>query len=122
MKTRSAKNKGMKLQKWVCERISESLDIPFDNQDEQCEIHSRECGLSGTDVILRGEAYKKFNYDVECKNTENISLYSYIEQAKSNTKENRQWLVIHKKNQSKPIVIMDADHFFELIKSNTNKV
>ena len=121
MKTRSAKNKGMRLQKWVCEKISEALNIPFNNQDEQSEIHSRECGLSGVDIILRGDAFKNFPYDIEAKNTESVSLYKWIEQAKSNTKANREWLVVHKKNKSNPIVIMDANHFFSLIKQLKEK-
>jgi hypothetical protein len=116
IKVRSAKNKGMRFQKYVCEKISDVFGIEYDQQDDNCLIHSRECGLSGTDVILRGEIYNAFPYDIECKNTQTISVYSYIRQAEANTKEGRNWLIFHKKNHTKPIVIMDAEHFFELFK------
>jgi len=116
MKTSSCKAKGRKLQIFVCERIAKIFDIIFDNQNEQCEIHSREMGQKGTDIILRGEVYEKFHFDIECKNTEKLNLYDTIEQAKSNTKEGRNWLIVHKKNKSHPIVIMDWEAFENLIK------
>jgi hypothetical protein len=116
MNSRSAKNKGVRLQLWVCKKIANIFNIEFNNQDDQCLIHSREMGQSGVDIILRGEIYNKFKYDIECKNTEKLSLYKTIEQAKQNTKENRGWLIVHKKNFNKPVVILDSDEFFDLIK------
>jgi hypothetical protein len=89
--------KGLKLQKWVC------------------EIHSRESALPGTDVILRGSAYAKFKYDVECKNSEKINLVEAIYQAESNTEENRDWLLVHKRKALKgSIVILSWDAFKRL--------
>lgn len=118
MKTSSKKAKGRSLQHWACNKIAELYNIKFDQQNDQCPIHSRDMGQSGTDVLIRNkELYEHFIYDLECKNTETISVYSYIEQAKANTKEGRQWCVIHKKNRGKPIVIIDGDHFFELLKN-----
>lgn len=113
---RSGKAKGQKLQKLVCEKISETFGIPFDNQDDSCEIHSRESGQSGTDVILRGKAAQVFPFDVECKNTEQWNLPSAIEQAKANTKPGRDWLVVLKKNRVEPIVVLDIDTFFKMAK------
>lgn len=117
IKTRSAKNKGMRLQKWVASKICDLFSLEFDNQNDDSYVQSRTCGLSGTDIILRGFVKDKFIYDVECKNTEKINLYKNIEQAKQNTEVGREWLLVHKKNHSKPIVILDADHFFELLES-----
>jgi hypothetical protein len=116
MKPSSCKQKGRMLQKWVCERIAEIFEIDFDNQDDQCLIHSREMGQSGVDIVLRGEIYKKFKFDVECKNTEKLNLYKTIEQSKNNTEIGRDWLIVHKKNRSKPIVIMDWEAFEKLIR------
>ncbi|MCP4648720.1 MAG: hypothetical protein GY853_01390 [PVC group bacterium] len=111
---RSAKNKGARLQLWVCRKIADLLKIEFNNQDDQCEIHSREMGQSGVDVILRGFAYENFPFDIECKNTEKLSLYKAVEQAEYNTSAERDWLLFHKKNFSEPIVVMDAEVFFKL--------
>ena len=115
IKIRSAKNKGMRFQKWVCEKIAKLFNVTFNNQDEQCEIHSRECGLSGTDIVLRGEIYKKFPFDIETKNTESFNVYKAIAQAQVNTAPGRHWLLFHKKNRSLPIVILDADLFFKIL-------
>jgi len=122
MKTASKKAKGRNLQYWVCNQVANLFNITFDQQDDQCPIHSREMGQSGSDVYIRNkELYDMFPYDIECKNTENISVYSYIKQAISNTKSGRNWLVIHKKNRSAPIVILDANHFFEILKERGGK-
>lgn len=118
IKTSSCKAKGRNLQKWVCQRIADIFNIKFNNQDDQCLIHSREMGQSGTDVILRGEIYNKFPFAIECKNTEKLSLYPTIEQAKQNTKDNQDWLVVHKKNRNEPIVIMSWEAFEKLFKKS----
>ncbi len=118
MKTSSCKAKGRNLQYWVAKKIAGIFGIEFNQQDDLCPIHSREMGQSGTDVYIRDKKMASvFPYDIECKNTEKVSLYAYIEQAKANTKKDKEWLVVHKKNHSKPIVIMDAEHFFSLIRS-----
>ena len=116
IKTSSKKGKGRDLQQWTCQKIADMFDIIYDQSDDQCLIHSREMGQSGTDIILRGEVYSKFKFDIECKNTENLTLYKSIEQAKNNTEANRNWLLVHKKNYSDPIVIMDWEAFEKLFK------
>lgn len=119
---RSAKNKGMNLQKKICEKIAELFDIEFNNQDDQCEIHSRESGQTGTDIILRGNIYKSFLFDCECKSQEKPSIKRWINQAKSNTKKDRNWLLFWKcKDFRKSVVILDSDVFFDLMKKNLNK-
>jgi len=119
MKTASAKAKGRKLQYWVCCKISELFDIKFDQQDDQCPIHSREMGQSGVDVYFRNKKYyDKFPFDIECKATERFQIYKDIEQAKQNMKEGRDWLLFHRKNRSEPIVVLDAECFFKLLKRN----
>ena len=117
MTTASKKAKGRNFQYWVARKVADLFGIEFIQSDDLCPVHSREMGQKGADVFIRNkEFYTMFPYDIECKNTETISVYGYIRQAKANTKENRQWLVFHKKNKSKPIVIMDAEHFFALQK------
>jgi len=118
MKTSSCKAKGRILQKWVCQKIADIFKIEFNNQDDQCLIHSREMGQSGVDVILRGEIYKKFPFAVECKNTEKLCLYTTIEQIKNNAQIDQDWLIVHKKNRNEPVVIISWDAFEKLFKKS----
>lgn len=113
IKTSSAKAKGRSLQQWTCQQISDLLGIPW-GKDEL--IASREMGQNGTDVRLVGEAQERFPFSVECKNQERWDVLAWIKQAQSNQKEGTNWLLICKKNQTKPVVIMDAMKFFELLK------
>lgn len=107
MKSRSAKNKGARLQKMVAEAISELTGIAT-GKDEM--IASREMGQSGTDIRLIGQARKEFPFAVECKNCETWSINKWIEQAKSNEEKNMQWLLIVKCNQLQPYVIIDEEY------------
>lgn len=118
IKPRSAKNKGMEWQKEVCSIISELTNIPFEQSDDLCEIHSRESGLNGTDVILRGKARELFPFDVECKNCKSLSLHEWIRQAEMNSKENDSWLLLIKSSvlSCKKIAVMNITKFEEIIK------
>ena len=111
--TRSAKNKGARFQKIIAEYISKITGIP-NGKDEL--IQSREMGQSGVDVKLIGEAKDTFPFAVECKNCEKWSLPSWIKQAKSNIGDFKTWLLFCKKNNEDPVVVMDADKFFEMYK------
>lgn len=122
MKARSCKNKGQRLQKWVCERIADIFCFKYDQQSDTCPIHSRESGLNGTDIVIRSEELlKKFPFSVECKNQEKVRLYEYIKQAQENKKKSTEWLIVHKKNRSDPIVIMDWVVFESLIRRINDK-
>lgn len=115
----SRKAKGRNFQYWVANKLASLLGVEFNQQDDLCPIHSREMGQAGADVFIRERVlYDKFPFDIECKNQEKISVYNYIDQAKENTKEGRNWLVFHKKNHSKPIAILDAEVFFQIIEEN----
>lgn len=117
IKVSSAKGKGRNLQHWVCDRITKITGIP-NSQEDDALIRSRDMGISGTDVILIGEAQKKFPFSVECKNSEQLDLVGTIVQAKANEKEGTDWLIVHKRKAiSNPIVIMDWDTFEKLLES-----
>lgn len=109
----SRKQKGRTLQKKVCSMISECIEIPYDQSDDNCLIHSREMGQHGTDVILRGEAREKFPFSIECKNQEKLNLYSAIEQAKSNLGKDLDWIVIHKRNKSGIYCTLEFESFLK---------
>lgn len=115
MSTASRKAKGRNLQYWVAGKVAELFGLTFSYGDDLCPVKSRGMGQSGKDVYLTDSKLDElFPFDIECKNTEQAPVYSFIEQAKSNARAEDSWLVIHKKNRSKPIVIMDAEKFFEI--------
>lgn len=111
-KPSSRKAKGRGLQQSVCEVLSQHTGIAwgYDNQ----EIQPRLMGGSGTDIVLTGQARQAVPFDIECKNTETLSLMPTIEQAKANAEEDRHWLIVYKRNGLKPIVMLDMEVFFDL--------
>lgn len=109
----SRKAKGRRLQQWVCEAISKLTGIPW---GPDCEIASREMGQNGVDVRLIGRAKELFPYSVECKNTEAWSVPAWIEQARKNTMDGTDWLIVAGRNHFKPVVIIDAEVFFNLLR------
>lgn len=118
----SAKGKGRSLQYWVCEQISKFTGIPYKQGDDECLIQSRPMGISGNDVILRGEAKKVFPFSIECKSSEGLDLVGTIEQAKSNTSPGTNWLIVHKRKAiAKPIVILEWDAFVEALGGNKKR-
>ena len=122
IKVSSAKGKGRTLQYWVCERVAEMFGVEFNQQDDNCPVHSREMGLNGVDVILRGELADKFPYSIECKCCENLSLPQWIRQARANKKPGQDYLLVIKKKSvgSEPVVVMDWDAFQKLVEEAKN--
>ena len=120
IKVSSRKGKGRGLQYWVCERIAAMFGIKFEQSDDTCLIHSREMGQRGTDIVLRGEIYKNFPFDIECKACESLSIPEWVRQARANKKENRNWLVIFKKHTigHEPLVLMEWECFERIFNKN----
>jgi hypothetical protein len=113
MTTKSKKAKGRRLQKIICETIAKKLGISYNQQDDNCLIHSREMSQNGVDIILRGEAFEKFPFLIECKNQERLNLNEAIKQSKD---RGENWLLIYKNNKLKnPIVILDFQIFLSKI-------
>ena len=110
MKTQSAKAKGRKLQQWVRTQLIEQLDVHPE------DIESRSMGAGGEDLIMARAARAKFPYSIECKNQESVNVWKSYEQAVENS-GNYEPIVIIKRNKSKPLVLIDAEHFVSLLKS-----
>jgi alpha/beta superfamily hydrolase len=70
-------------------------------------------GAGGEDVQLSPLARSMFNYTVECKNRAAIAVYK--DYAQASTHGLVEPLVILKQNNSKPLALVDADHFFNLV-------
>lgn len=117
IKPRSAKNKGASWQKEMCEMISRITGVAFNQQDDACEIHSREMGLSGADIIVRGNARSLFDLDPECKNCTSISLPEWVRQAKSNAKDGK-WVIFVKSPKLEENVAILSVGQFELMSIN----
>ena len=109
MKTQSRKAKGRRLQQQFRDLLIEKLDI--DPED----IESRSMGAGGEDLIMSKAARTKFPYSIECKNQERMNIWSAWEQANGN-KGIYEPLVVIKKNGVRPLVVLDAENFLEMIK------
>ena len=119
MSVRSAKAKGRKLQTWVAEKLLSLL-----KNVTELDIKSTPMGVNGVDVQLSSQAFKQFPYNIECKNTERIrTIYNYYEQAIShdNIEKEGEPLLIIKMNRQKPLVVVDAEHFIELVSCQNKK-
>lgn len=109
MKTSSAKAKGRRLQKWFAEKLVEHLEV--DSED----LESRPMGSSGEDIIMGKQTRQVFPYSVECKNQESLNVWKAYEQSESNS-GNYEPLVVIKRNNHKPLVVVDAEYFVQLHK------
>ena len=67
------------------------------------------------DIIMGKQSRDRFPYSIECKNQERVNVWQSYDQAKTNCKGYEPLLVI-KRNRSKPLVVMDAEHFVSLFK------
>ena len=110
MKAQSAKAKGRKLQQWTRDRVLETF-----NHLEDDDVRSTSMGVSGSDLQLSPLARKSFAYDVECKSLARVGVYRYIDQC--NNRGDAQPLVIVKENRRRPLAVVDAEHFFELLRN-----
>ena len=114
MKTSSAKAKGRRLQQQFMQLLIEKLDI--DPED----IESRSMGSGGEDLIMSKAARNKFPYSVECKNQESLNIWKAWDQANGN-KGLYEPMVVIKKNGVRPLVVLDAENFLDMIKEFNNE-
>ena len=112
MKTQSAKAKGRRLQQWVRNLLIEKLEVHPE------DVESRSMGAGGEDLIMARAAREKFPYSVECKNQEKLNIWESYSQAVDNCKDYEPVVVI-KRNNHKPLVVVDAEYFVGLHKDET---
>jgi hypothetical protein len=70
-------------------------------------------GVSGADVKLSPLAQDLIPFQFECKNLAKIAVYNYYEQCR--THGIYEPVVIMKQNKSKPLVVIDAEVFLNII-------
>ena len=109
MKTSSAKQKGRKLQQWMRDILIQKLGVHPE------DIESRSMGSQGEDLIMARAAREKFPLSIECKNQESVNVWKSYGQAAENSGEYEPIVVI-KRNQSKPLVVIDAEYFVSIFK------
>ena len=114
VKPQSAKAKGRRLQQWFRDLLINKLDIHPD------DVESRSMGAGGEDLIMARAARKKFPYSIECKNQEKINIWKSYFQAQENSKDYEPIVVI-KRNNHKPLLLVDAEHFIDLHIKNERK-
>ena len=107
MKTQSAKANGRRLQQWMRDLLIEKLEVHPE------DIESRSMGAGGEDLIMARAARKKFPYSIECKNQEKVNIWDSYEQAQENSGDYEP-IVVLKRNNTKPLVLIDADYFVRL--------
>jgi len=107
VKTSSAKAKGRRFQQWVRDQLIEQLDVHPE------DVESRSMGAGGEDLIMARAAREKFPYSIECKNQESINIWKSYDQAKENAGDHEP-IVVLKRNNTKPLVLVDADYFVAL--------
>ena len=110
MKSRSAKNKGKRLQNSFRDLLLETF-----TQLEPDDIRSAIMGESGEDIKLSPAARKFIPYSFECKNQEKLSIWEALNQASENSGDYPPVLVF-KRNRSKTYAVLEFDELLKLIK------
>ena len=110
MKTRSAKNKGKRLQNSVRDILLET----FKEQLEPDDIKSTTMGESGEDIQLSPAARKLFPFAVECKNQERLNIWDSLSQAEWNAGPHIP-LLVFKRNRSKTYISMEINDLIKIL-------
>jgi hypothetical protein len=104
----SRKAKGRNLQKAVATSILQAF--PFLHISD---VQSTSMGAGGVDVKLSKAAQDVFPFAIECKATEKFNIWDAWKQAVANSGTLNP-LVIHRKNHTKAIAIVDLTYLLEL--------
>tara|TARA_R110000796_G_scaffold20290_1_gene60557 strand:- start:513 stop:851 length:339 start_codon:yes stop_codon:yes gene_type:complete len=111
MNQKSRKAKGRRLQNFTRDRILKAFPH-LKPSDVQCV----ENYAPGPDIILSKVARKLCPYQWEIKNQEKMkTIYDFYKQASKNARK-LEPVVVMKMNTRDPLVIIDFEHFLELIK------
>jgi len=123
MKPRSGKNKGVRLQNKVAERLREKLKtkleyhgVETDKESLSSAIKPAIMGERGVDVHLDIGARKELgNWSIECKNQERWNIPNFWKQTTENTASNSKPLLVVKKNREEPLVVLRFEDFLDML-------
>jgi hypothetical protein len=108
IKPASAKQKGRSFQQQTRDLIL-SLFLQLEPDD----VKSTSMGAQGEDIQLSPAARKLIPYQIECKAKARAQVYTWYEQAKAHG--DHEPLVVIKQDRKKPLVVVDAEHFFKIL-------
>lgn len=109
MKPQSAKAKGRKLQQMTRDMILKTF--PELTSDD---VRSTSMGAGGEDVQLSQAARKFLPIQIECKNKAKIAVHTWYHQAEEHGKQEP--ILVIKQDHDIPLVLMDAEFFFLLMR------
>ena len=110
MKQISRRKKGRRLQNYLRSKIMQTFPIlrPED-------VRVAKNGENGADIKLSKIARRVIPYQFECKNQEKFeTLDSFYKQGRKHGRLDADQVC--KKNDNKPLAVIDLAHFFEIIK------
>ena len=115
MKTSSRKSKGRKLQQIVAKELAELYNVEAGN------FVSRPMGSNGKDLIVSPQikTISKLGkeFSIECKNKESCNLRKeYEDHAAKYPGDNELNILVHKKNNAQPLVVLSLKDFKFLLK------
>lgn len=114
----SRKSKGRTFQNHVREML---LDT-FPTLTER-DIVSRSMGSKGTDIMLSEEASKKIPFDVECKRSEHINIWSSFFQSFTRANETGNLpLLVFRRNRSQVMCAMEFEVLLDLLAKCCNYI
>lgn len=87
---------------------------------EPDDIKAAIMGESGEDIKLSPAAKKLIPYSFECKNQERLNIWQSLQQAEDNC-EDREPVLVFKRNRTKTYVAIEFTKFLEFIGSNNVK-
>lgn len=109
MKPQSAKAKGRNFQQQIRDLILEKF--PTLQPDD---VRSTAMGQQGEDVQLSPAARRLLPYQIECKAKARAQVFTWYAQAKEHGEYEP--LVFIKQDRHRPLVVLDAEYFLELLK------
>ena len=86
------------------------------------DVWSTSMGAGGEDIKLSTAAGKLFRYSVECKSLKAFGVYKHLDQATENCPKGAEPFVILKGDRRQPLVLLDAEHFFKIVRSRKWKI
>ena len=110
MKEISRRRKGRRLQNLLRNKILTTFDIL-----RPTDVLVAKTGENGADIKMSKIARRILPYQFECKNQRRMStIWTWYNQAKRHGK--LEPILVCKTDEKKPLVVMDLDHFFKIIK------
>jgi len=110
MKQISRRREGKRLQNLVRSKILDTFDIL-----RPTDVSVAKTGENGCDVKLSKIAKRILPYQFECKYQERLStLHRWFNQSRKHGR--LEPILVVKMNDKKPLLVMDLEHFFEIVK------